>query len=131
MVVFHIVLAALGYNVRAIDRSNASRKTRRLILRHVRQCIVYRNGSEDHFLVQFSRSKVNTLVNKNTVHLLGYGGALLNIIKRPTSTKIAERAEYQQLYRRRLLVVVLHPTPAVEEGFGRQPLHKLPEIGIR
>ena len=70
-------------------------------------------------------------MKENSVHLLGDGGALLNVIKCPTSTEMVQSAQDQQIYQRSLLVVAFPPAPAVEEGISRHPLNELPEIWIR
>jgi hypothetical protein len=71
------------------------------------------------------------IYERKHVHLLGDGGALLNVVECPTLVKITQSAKDQQIDRQSLLVVAFPPAPAIEEGISRYPLNKLPEIWIR
>jgi len=69
-------------------------------------------------------------MKEGSVHLLTDGNILLDVVERPTASKISQGSKHQQLYWRCLFVVPFMTTPSVKQfAFGDRH-YQLQEIGI-
>ena len=64
------------------------------------------------------------------MHLLTDGSILLDVVERPTASKVSQGSEHQQLYRRCLFVVPFMTTPSVKQFAFGDRRYQMQEIGI-
>ena len=69
-------------------------------------------------------------MKEGSLHLLTDGSILLDIVERPTASKISQGSEHQQLYRRCLFVVSFMTAPSVKQFTFGDRRYQLQEIGL-